>query len=115
MMRYFTIYIIIFSLTLVGCGLSDYERIEKIEVSSDADYIGKIKRIDKEAEMILVEVLVPKYEISVEVYLDEEAKILDSSGKKLEFNELKRRDLVEVWTGVQLGKYTQGLKIILIP
>lgn len=111
-MRHFSFFIIIVfsSFALVGCGLNDFERIEKIAVSSDADFLGKIVKVDKEKEMILVEVLIPDYEISVEVFIDEETSIFDSSGKKLNFHELKRKDLVEVWAGVQLGSYTQGIK-----
>lgn len=102
-------------IALVGCGVSDIERIKNASVSSDADYIGKIVNINKDGDMVFIELFDPEYDMPVEFFITEETELFDSKGNKLNSHGLKEKDLVEVWTEVQFGALNMALKVKYIP
>ncbi|RXJ04410.1 DUF3221 domain-containing protein [Anaerobacillus alkaliphilus] len=80
---------------IVGCGPSDLEKIQ--EITSDAHHKGKITKID---DRVLVQELIANYyptPVVVSLLVSNKTEILDANDNKIDFSELRKGQLVEVW------------------
>jgi uncharacterized protein YcfL len=105
---------------LVGCGQNDLERVKGI--SSDAHHIGKIVEKNKESKKILVKELIANiYDepIVVSISIFNSTSIYDTEGNEINFEDLKKGQLVEVWIDGFLSETDPvkggAKKLILIP
>jgi hypothetical protein len=97
--RFILLFLIIPVLVVSGCNSDHLDYLYNIE--SDANNIGKIKKIDQSNSKILIEeVVAPETENTIELiwyFINSETVLEDKNGHNIKLKDLKIGQIVEAW------------------